>query len=53
MNNCICQNQTQARVDNCVICLQDKLIPLTEWEREEDCEVHHVKRMLKIPKSML
>lgn len=45
MSDFTCQDQTQARIDNCVICLQDKSIPLTAWEREENCEVHHIKRM--------
>ena len=40
--NCIYQDQKH--IDNCVICLQDKLIPLTAWEREEKCEIHHVER---------
>ena len=32
MSDFTCQDQTQARIDNCVICLQDKSIPLTAWE---------------------
>jgi len=42
--NCICQDQSQASINNCVICLQDKLIPLTAWEREERCEIHQIER---------